>query len=114
MLAAIVSRLRPSSPWYATVLGCGVLAAMFVHRHTELAVREVRLREQQPSHQQALATAYRLQTAFRDTYQGLRTIARLPGIRAVDVGSGHLQPDARQAAREIYNNLASNLDISEV
>ncbi|MEZ5923831.1 MAG: ATP-binding protein [Hyphomicrobiaceae bacterium] len=52
--------------------------------------------------------------AFAQIYQGLRTLARLPGIRNIDRYATNLSVDARAGAQEIYNNLASNVAISEV
>lgn len=51
---------------------------------------------------------------FTSIYEGLRTMARLPGVRAIDAADGVLSPDAAQAVQEIYNNLAYTMAMSEV
>ncbi len=55
-----------------------------------------------------------IERAFSQVYQGLRTLSRLPGIRHVDRYATNLTEDARTSAQEIYNNLASNVAVSEV
>ena len=64
-----------------------------------------------------------VENIFSQMYHGLRTIARLPGVRAIDShteglefrgGGDGLADDARQTVQEIYNNLASNIAVSEV
>ncbi|MFO1009430.1 MAG: methyl-accepting chemotaxis protein [Planctomycetota bacterium] len=52
--------------------------------------------------------------AFTQLYQGLRTIARLPGVRDIDRRGEHFDADARTSVQEIYNNLAVNVAMSEV
>lgn len=47
-------------------------------------------------------------------YQGLRTIARLPGTRQVNLNAGELDAQTKSAIQEIYNNLYSNIRLSEV
>ena len=51
---------------------------------------------------------------WKQIYQGLRTIARLPGVRKIDRYGTKLDANAKSSIQEIYNNLASNVDMSEV
>lgn len=60
------------------------------------------------------AVAVNIEASFRQMYQGIRTIARLPTVRALSSESHSLQEDARVSAQEIYNNLAKNLSVSEL
>ncbi|TPI51926.1 response regulator [Mesorhizobium sp. B3-1-7] len=60
------------------------------------------------------AVAVNIEASFRQMYQGIRTIARLPTVRALSSESHSLQEDARVSAQEIYNNLAENLSVSEL
>lgn len=54
-----------------------------------------------------------VENKFKLIHQGLRTIARLPAVRAIDRYGENLSGDARVSIQEIYNNLASNVEISE-
>ena len=58
-------------------------------------------------------TAIRLENNFRRIHQGLRTIARLPGVRALDRYGVNFSDDARTSVQEIYNNLAESVAVSE-
>lgn len=53
-------------------------------------------------------------SAFRQLYQGLRTIARLPNVRRADLASGTLDDLTKLSVQEIYNNLADNVALSEI
>ena len=64
--------------------------------------------------QRTASIANRIEGKFRQIYQGIRTLARLPGVRSVDRYANNLSRDAVTSAQEIYNNLAENVDISEV
>lgn len=73
------------------------------------------------SHDRAVLAQQRMNGVFRTLYEHLRTIARLPGIRRVghavnDVtfrGGHGLEDDTRATIQEIYNNLATSIDVSE-
>ncbi len=58
--------------------------------------------------------AARVSRVFRAMYEGLRTIARLPGVRAIDRRARGFEDDARTTVQEIYNNLGSSVAMSEV
>ncbi|MDX2464105.1 MAG: HAMP domain-containing sensor histidine kinase [Porticoccus sp.] len=47
-------------------------------------------------------------------YQGLRTIARLPGTRTIGRTGSNFDADAKHTFQEIYNNLYTNISLSEL
>ena len=51
---------------------------------------------------------------FRDLYQGLRTLARLPGVRVIDRHAKNFDDNANKTFQEIYNNIAVNFNVSEI
>lgn len=59
------------------------------------------------------AAQRRVETVFRDLYQNLRTIGRLPGVRGVDRYAKNFSADARTTVQEMYNNLAQSVPLSE-
>lgn len=81
-------------------------------------------------HQQAMQAAlesFRNRSRIRDAdiarlvdssltriYEGLRTIARLPGVQKIDAKAENFDADARSTVQEIYNNLASGVAVSEL
>ncbi len=62
----------------------------------------------------AALNAQAITNRLTQLYQGLRTIARLPGTRRLDLESGHVDPNTIETIQEIYNNLYSNIRLSEV
>jgi signal transduction histidine kinase len=56
----------------------------------------------------------RLNTGFRSIYENLRTLASLPGVANLDRHASNMSPEALWTFQQIYNNLASNVSISEV
>ena len=66
------------------------------------------------SRQHTRETANHVSEQFRQIYQGIRTLARLPAIREIDRTASNFEINARISAQEIYNNLAENVALSEV
>ena len=56
----------------------------------------------------------RLNTGFRSIYENLRTLASLPGVANLDRHADNMSPEALWTFQQIYNNLASNVRVSEV
>lgn len=69
---------------------------------------------QKTSHLRSAEVVTEVSSRMRSLYQGLRTIARLPGVRSIDRYAKHFDSNARSAVQEIYNNLGSNISMSEV
>ncbi len=65
-------------------------------------------------HEATVVEATHVESQLHEMYQGLRTMARLPGVRAIDRHANNFDANARSAMQEIYNNLASNVSMSEV
>jgi len=65
-------------------------------------------------HDKALADATKTNDALKEIYQSLRLLAALPGVQQVDRHGNNLTDEARTTIQQIYNNLASNVDISEI
>ena len=66
------------------------------------------------SHEQSAIVALRVQDTFRQMYEGMRTMARLPGVRSIDRYAKNFDGNARGAVQEIYNNLGSSVMMSEI
>ena len=92
----------------------GLVLAGVVHWRAErdLATALVNYRSEQQEH--SAIVALRVETTLRDIYEGLRLIARLPGVRRIDRHAERFSADARQTVQEVYNNLASNVALSEI
>ncbi|MCX5690978.1 MAG: hypothetical protein NTV94_14535, partial [Planctomycetota bacterium] len=64
-------------------------------------------------HAETLAVKARTEDMFRELYQNLRTIARLPGVRAIGRHGEQFDADAKTTVQEFYNSLAGSVPISE-
>lgn len=63
---------------------------------------------------EAQAVSEKLESSLNQIYQGMRTIARLPGVMSIDRHAESFKGDSRTTVQEIYNNLAANVDMSEL
>lgn len=102
----------PRRPWWILAL-LPLLAGGVLLKHRSDA-RMARQHFEQQAADEAQAVGAKLEFTFTQIYQGLRTIARLPGVRAIDRYGEHFDVDARTSVQEIYNNLATNVAMSEV
>jgi len=59
-------------------------------------------------------TQWRVNRALDQIYQNIRTIAALPSVRSLNRDAPELSDDARTSIQQIYNNLKSSVDVSEV
>lgn len=53
-------------------------------------------------------------SALTQVYQNIRTLSFLPDIRSLDRHASNVGESARQTIQQVYNNLASNVSVSEV
>lgn len=98
------------------MLAVGLLAVAVagIEWSFEQSLRAARTRYEEESHQHALDVGQNVERALNAIYQGIRTIARLPGVRGIDSGGSNFDEDAKSTVQEIYNNLALNVSMSEV
>ena len=97
----------------AIVLLCAIMVGILNYKY-DRDIQAARGHYQREAHDDTLVVASTIQNAFLQIYQGVRTIARLPGIRQIDRYAENLNEDARLAVQEVYNNLVSNVSISEL
>ncbi len=102
------------SKWHAAVLigGVALIALVYVRRDDEVETALKNYRAESAANTHVVARG--VEENFNHLYQALRTIARLPGIRNVDRHARNFDENARRSVQELYNNLAQNVDISEV
>lgn len=110
-MAAVHTRILALT---ALLLGGGAIASHFLaNRHADDldAMRDDWRAER---HDTTERVARGLDGAIGQIYAGIRTISRLPGVRAALAGRTPLDADATATVQELYNNLASAVDMSEV
>jgi diguanylate cyclase (GGDEF)-like protein len=98
----------------AVLLSAATAAGIGIHldaeRKSAIAWQHHLVEEQAVSKQEAM----RVGKSFSALYENLRTISMLPGVRKIDRHGTTLGDDGRQTIEQVYNNLASSIDISEL
>ena len=94
------------------VVGGVLIALVLARRESEIDRARENYRAEATA--QTSLVANETEQHFSLIYQALRTIARLPGVRRIDRHARNFDDNARQTVQEIYNNLAQNVNISEV
>lgn len=103
----------------------GVLAAYLIYENRDHrdAIRKVVIAEQRSLKMAPMLA--RLEAAFEDIYHNARTISLIPSVRQLSgpnrrgesdnvLASGRFSKDADETVRQIYGNLFSNVQVSEV
>lgn len=98
-------------------LGLAALASLVIASIQHKYIGELTYAREQYVHDESAMTqnvALQVESSLTQAYQGARTIARLPGVMSIDRYARGFEGNSRQTVQEIYNNLASNVDLSEV
>lgn len=96
------------------VASVSLLLIFAVYEKRESDLGKLRDTYRLESHKDAEQVKLQFEYAFNQIYQGARTIARLPGVRSIDRYGKTFSEEASSTVQEIYNNLATNVSMSEV
>jgi hypothetical protein len=69
---------------------------------------------QEKSKTEAELVRLNIEKTFNEAFQGIRTISFLPNVRSIDRYATNLDDNSKQAILQIYNNLKTNIKVSEV
>jgi len=92
--------------------GIALVAAVLIKYHADIQAFKEEYQRLSRADAQAVGDQYA--SAIKAMYQGLRTIARLPGTRHIDRYGKNLDENTRSSIQEVYNNLYDNIALSEV
>jgi signal transduction histidine kinase/DNA-binding response OmpR family regulator len=104
--------MPPRRPWWILALAPLVWAGLAIKQHADIESALEHYRSESAS--RSLSVAHDVERSMREVYQGLHTISRMPGVRAIDRHARQFDEDARKSVQETYNNLALNVAMSEV
>ena len=90
------------------------LAAALVHLKASQDMSRAREQFRTVLHGEATQAAEQVHYPLNQIYQNLRTISFLPTVRSIDRHGRNLDGDGYQSIQAIYNNLASNVAVSEI
>jgi methyl-accepting chemotaxis protein len=98
----------------AVVAGTGLLACLGVVSYSQFRANDVITSlvagERADSHMQARNA----DQALTQVYQNLRTLSLLPDVRAMERHAENLGDNAKATIQQVYNNLWSNIQVSEI
>ncbi len=100
--------------FHLAILVTGFVLAGIVHWKLRLDLDTALQSYRNDAHGETRAAAERVEHTFRQIYEGIRTMARLPGVQRIDRTASNFDSDARTTVQEIYNNLTSTVAMSEV
>jgi methyl-accepting chemotaxis protein len=111
----MLSRDLMKRGWRLPVIAVAALAAAYgvhVKAQSDLDLALDRFRAQ--SHDETVLAARQVASAFDRLYENLRTLSLLASVRLIERHGESLTGDGRQAIQQIFNNLASDVSVSEV
>lgn len=99
---------------YASVaiLGCGAGTAALGYWQTQYKTASADYVSLSSGQTQMLVD--KVETAFSAIYQNIRTLSLLPSVRTIDRQGTTLTEEAKTTIQQIYNNLATDVAVSEV
>jgi len=109
-----IRAVRRSYYAYGFIALFGIGTAAVIHLNASFGLDSAQDRFRAEQHAAGLATANAAQNQFTALFQNIRTISRLPSVIKTNRYATNINPDGITTIQEIYNNLASNVAVSEV
>jgi methyl-accepting chemotaxis protein len=107
-------RVRSDYLAYGLIAVFGIAGGIAIHLNASYGYQSAQERFRAESHAATLAAANSAQNQFDAIYQNIRTISRLPSVKKIDRYATNVNQDGIDTIQELYNNLASDVDVSEV
>lgn len=99
---------------YAGVVAVSLLLIAFVAGKSSADFEIAKKNYIEASQHESRLASKRVESAFTQIYQNLRTISFLPSVRKIDRHGTNLGSDGSLSIRQIYNNMKSNVAVSEI
>jgi methyl-accepting chemotaxis protein len=99
---------------YSLIAVLGVAGGFVIHMKASSDFKSAQNRFRAESHVVALLEATGAQHQFDAIYENIRTMSRLPSVMKTDRYAANINPDGITTIQELYNNLGSDVDVSEV
>src|SRR5690348_4718030 len=99
---------------YAVIILVWGLLAVGVWSETRADYKSAQQHYLETKRGESLEVARHLETALKSIYENLRTLTFLPSIRGITRHGENLGVEGHSTIQQIYNNLASNVSVSEV
>ena len=105
---------KPFIAAWLGLAGISIALAVSIQLHWQNTLEVDKQNYIEASHLSTLNDLNRLEIGVRSIYENIRTLSSLPGVRDVDRHGENFSTEATVTFQQIYNNLASNVAISEV
>ena len=92
----------------------GLSSAYFLYTYTEHDHQTMIQNQLDREHDQTSENTRSVNSAFSQIYQNLRTLSMLPEVRSLDRHATNLGAGGKEAIQQIYNNLWTNVQVSEI
>jgi methyl-accepting chemotaxis protein len=99
---------------YVAIIVGGLLLAMAVHFKTNKDYQSALEHYKYNSRIEAEDAGEKLSNSLKQMYQGIRTISFLPSVMSIDRYGNNLDSNAHESIVQIYNNMVSNVAVSEI
>ena len=99
---------------YVLIVAAGAGLAMAVNADIRSDLDAARNHYIENAHADAVGAATRVEDKLRSIYENIRTLTFLPSVRNIDRHGTNLSEEGRATIQQVYNNLASNVAVSEV
>lgn len=116
----LVMQVRMESQFTKSFLGYVVVIAIGAAMAAGVYIKSAKDYDQAISNYRKISqneteeAASKVAEAFNQLYQGVRTISMLPSVKEIDRYGKNLDANAHESIIQIYNNLRSNVTVSEV
>jgi hypothetical protein len=99
---------------YGLIISVGLAITSFVYLKSEKDFASAIERYKTISRKDTEDRAQKVTNALNQVYQGIRTISMLPSVKSIDRHGTNIDVNANESIIQIYNNLRSNVTVSEV
>ena len=99
---------------FASIVAVGLMGAAALRIDAGKNFESARARYLENAHAAAEGHAKRAEDTLRSIYENVRTLTFLPSVRKIDRWATNLDEEGQATIQQVYNNLASNVAVSEV
>lgn len=99
---------------FGAIIAVGAGLATAVQWKSEADTTAAIERYKHASSAETARSASEIQQSLNQIFQGIRTISLLPSVKTIDRYGKNIDGNARESIIQIYNNLRSNVTVSEV
>lgn len=110
----IAKSIAKRNLYYVLIAAAGLAIALAVQLKASRDMAAARENYAHTSKNESEIAAKKISASFTQIYQGIRTISLLPSVKTIDRYGKNLDANAHESIIQIYNNLRSNVAISEV